>query len=456
MEKPSQTDFEVRRIPGQLPEFWDRQVVFIANLLSLFYGNRAETHALRERVGTVETYGNRLVPILSLLFGRHPNLLILERAPDPDLSRYFVDRLGLVIPELAVLAHDDYLALASPTDEPPADQRTWVERVAAHNAPWIDGYITDEVLVHLAELTGKKTINAQQGSALGNNKLLLHRHLESQNLLVFDTHMAHSADAIRGCLDALRKQGYSRAAVKAQIGASGIGLVRLHVDDKPSVPDYMFHEGPCMVQGWLDEQVEGVRRIGSPSVQLFVGENHLSLFDITEQILSDESIHQGNVAPPPSFAHDSAIARELLRQAEIAGRWLANQGYRGTGSVDFHLLERNGETEVRVCEINARVTGATYPAVLARHFKCGAWLMRNLLFESPQSGRELLESLDRSETLFLPERVRGLLPINFNLDPEGQTVKGQFLYLGDTSEEVQTLLNHTADVLPVKWNFDRD
>ena len=134
MEKPSQPDFEVRRIPGQLPEFWDRQVVFIANLLSLFYGNRAETHALRERVGTVETYGNRLVPILSLLFGRHPNLLILERAPDPDLCRYFVDRLGLVIPELAVLAHDDYLALASPTDEPPAHQREWIERVAAHNA----------------------------------------------------------------------------------------------------------------------------------------------------------------------------------------------------------------------------------------------------------------------------------------------------------------------------------
>ena len=80
---------KVQKIPGDLPKGWERDVVFFANILSLFYGNQSETKVLREKVGTLESYGGRLVPILNLLYSGSNNLLVLERAPDRELMHYF-------------------------------------------------------------------------------------------------------------------------------------------------------------------------------------------------------------------------------------------------------------------------------------------------------------------------------------------------------------------------------
>ena len=50
---------KVQDLNGTLPEFWDRRTVFVAHLLSLFFGNQEETDALSREAGTLETYGNR-------------------------------------------------------------------------------------------------------------------------------------------------------------------------------------------------------------------------------------------------------------------------------------------------------------------------------------------------------------------------------------------------------------
>ena len=139
-----------------------------------------------------------------------------------------------------------------------------------------------------------------------------------------------------------------------------------------------------MVQGWLDETVANVRHMGSPSIQMFLNDSAVSLYDITEQILNADSVHEGNLSPPPYFSKEDLLYEELFRQAAVAGTWLHEQGYRGTASVDFLVVEQDGSIEVRVCEINARITGATYPSVIARHFlPHDAWLMRNIRFARP-------------------------------------------------------------------------
>ena len=51
------------------PGFPDRSVLFFANLLALFFGNRVEMQCLADEVGEVDSYGGRLIPILDLLFG---------------------------------------------------------------------------------------------------------------------------------------------------------------------------------------------------------------------------------------------------------------------------------------------------------------------------------------------------------------------------------------------------
>ena len=212
-----------------------------------------------------------------------------------------------------------------------------------------------------------------------------------------------------------------------------------------------------MVQGWIEDGVLAMRKLASPSVQLFVTEEEIFLYDMTEQILSNESIHQGNISPPPIVGEFPKVEHDLWNQASIAAKWLHRQGYRGTASVDFLVVERERRIETIVCEINARVTGATYPALLARHFNPkGTWLMRNIGFRNPIEGLELLALMDRAGVLFHAHSSAGIIPFNFNTDGEGRVLKGQFVCVADNFDICSDLLTRAWTRLPVEWNYDRD
>ncbi|MCA9088665.1 MAG: hypothetical protein KDA90_08515 [Planctomycetaceae bacterium] len=449
---------------GQLPPMWPRRVRFFANLLALFYGNEAETQSLTNEVGEIDSYSGRLIPILNLLFRGGDNLLILEREPDEALCRYLRNDLGLSLPELRVMRHRDYVALG----EHLAANRTEavvasLDGITQHDAAWVDGYVTDDTLTRVAEHLGVRTITTTSASRRGNNKLLLHQHLASQNLPTFDTVLAESTRDVSACARELASRGYTSAVIRAQIGASGIGMMRLHdLHDPASIPeiaDYFFYEGPCMVQGWLEPGVLGISRVYSPSTQLFLDDTTVYAYDMTEQILSHDSIHQGNISPPPYFDNFPGLREETMRQAAVAGRWLHQTGYRGTASIDWLVTEREGQPvpDVFVCEINARVTGATYPSLLARSFHpTGAWLLRNLRLRIPVSTVDLLEMFERPGHLFHPQRLAGIVPLNLNFGPDQLVHKGQFLCIGQTPEECQHFLTLAERDLPVEWDADRD
>jgi len=372
---------------------------------------------------------------------------------------------GLSIPEFVILHHEQYQQLAehlSDALEPAARSAASdaaLSRVARHPAAWIDGFVTDDVLMAAAQRLGKRTLISPEISRRGNNKLQVHKFLEDQGFAVFDTETADSPDHVAAAAASLRAKGYQRVVVKAQIGASGIGMLVLDAcsPEMEQVQSHLFFEGPCLVQGWLDDNVVGVRRVGSPSMQLFLDDTTVWLYDVTEQILSAESVHQGNIAPPPYWRAMPELEPQMREQSAAVGRWLHENGYRGTASADFLVIERAGRIEVRLCEVNARVTGATYPSVLARRFvPGGAWLMRNLTFDPPIAGRDLLGLLRRAGHLFADGDRGGVLPINFNADDAGLIRKGQFLCLGAEETECFEVLMHSADILPVKWAYDRD
>jgi len=443
---------EVHPPNGRMPALWRSEGVFVANLLGLFFGNEEETRMLADEVGEVDSYGGRLLPIIDLLFaGRGRNLLVLEREPDPFLTEFFADRAGLSLPEIGVLPHRDYLALGARSDW----DHEAIERIGSHSAGRIDGYVTDDTLAGIARHTGKKTLSTVSGSRTGNNKWLLHRHLEECGLPTPPTEVAEGPGDVRACLDRLVRAGFRSAAIKAALGASGIGLTK--VDDigawheeRDAIPEHLFREGPSLVQGWLRPGERGIMALRSPSVQLFLDDTSVSMFDITEQILSHDSVHEGNESPPPYLADRPDWRDELLRQAETAARWLHGRGYRGTASVDFLVTEEETGFTVYVCEINARVTGATYPSLLAKHFLPeGAWLLRNLRFAAPLSGRDLLDLLSEAHDLFVPgESEFGVFPVNFNFGSDGLIHKGQFLCLAPSSSGSQELLRIAELDLP--------
>jgi hypothetical protein len=435
-------------------------VLFFCNIHSIFYDNQEETDDLISQIYGAHSYGGRVVSILNLLFRSGPNKILLEAAPEPNLLDYLSGDLRLSLPSFDVLDQRGYRELVSALR---ADDRTEGDpRVAGlrqHQALWVDGLVTDGTLVEVAGRLQKRTITTAEGSKNGNNKYLLYRHQLEKGLPVFETFLAFGAGEIPSCLDRLCALGYRKAVVKAQIGASGYGMMRLETQRLPlqTVPDYFFFEGPCLVQGWLDRESAGVTRIGSPSIQMFLNEDTVFLFDWTEQILTEDSVHEGNISPPPYISQRREVGQELFRQAGIAGEWLHDQGYRGTASTDFLITDREGHTKVTICEINARVTGATYPAVLARHFMPeGCWNMRNIRFRTSLDGKQILSLMNRAAILYRPEKNHGILPFNFNIDSHGKVIKGQFLCLGENYEVCSELLNRAGSELPVQWGYDRD
>ena len=451
---------EIKSMPGQLPTFWNRSVIFFANMSSIFYDNCGELEKLKQQIGNLETYGGRLIPIINLMFRSVDNLLVLEKPPDQTLMRYFKEDLGMSLPNIEILPHSAYETLLTQVDKLSHDGiNPTLTLIHQHRATWIDGFVSDNVLMNIAKTLNKPTVSSLEGSKRGNNKFLLHNHLSGNGFPVFDTISASSPDDVPACIATLRKSGYKKAVVKAQIGASGIGMITLPTTscDANSIPEHFFFEGPCMVQGWLDETVTNIRHLGSPSVQMFLDDKTVSLYDITEQILNSKSVHEGNLSPPSYFSQGDYVYEELLRQAATAGSWLHDQGYRGTASVDFLVIDRRGTVEVRVCEINARVTGATYPSVIARHFlPHDAWLMRNIRFIKPLRDTNLLKTLDQKGYLYYPDLQEGVLPVNFNLNEEGGVQKGQFLCLGKNVDDCLNMFKRIESILPLSWYYDRD
>ncbi len=453
---------EVVDTGGRLHDFWDHSVLFVANLLALFFGNRDQTRLLQSEIQGADSYGGRLLPVLNLLYRGGNNVLLLERPPNLAMQEYFATELRLDLPKIEILTHDDYLALGKNIASGAVGTvGTISDRFDVSRISFVDGYVTDSTLTSLANSINLPTVSSMQGSRRGNNKSLLHEALAASGLPVFDTYHAACPDDVATKISRIKGLGYRSAVIKSPLGASGIGIMKVGVEDAglQTIPEMMFFEGPCMVQGWLEPGVNGIESITSPSVQMFLNDSQVALYDVTDQFLSDQSVHQGNESPPGHLANDPDLRAELFRQAGIAGRWLHAQGYRGTASVDYVVARRHNDPvpAVHVCEINARVTGATYPSVLARHFQPeGAWLMRNISLTEPIRGRQLLEALKGHGCLFRAGACGGVLPINLNLGQGDVVLKGQFLCLAGSAPECRQILVETEQGLGVPWQFERD
>ena len=440
--------------PGHLPPFWDKSVTFFCNLHSMFFGNQEQMARMEDHIRRLGAYGGRVVPILNLLFRQRPNLLVIEDTLDPVMLHFFEERLGLSLPELAVLPSDVYQLFHSFDDFRAMNlHRDALERIQTHPSTTLDGFVTDEILEALAAQLSKDSLCSWEASHLGNNKLRLHQLQVELGLPHFDTEVADTPAEVPACLARLRAKGYARAVVKAQVGASGLGMVVLPTDQAPPtpLPAYFFFEGACLVQGWMDGANGHGRVVSSPSVQMFLEDDAIHLYEITTQILDEHSVWEGNMAPEPGQRADPPRRDELLRQSGLVAEWLHGIGYRGTASADFVLFEQEGAVEVIVCEINARLTGATYPTVFARHFLPeGAWRIENLRFDPPAAAKTVLDFLEQNDCLYLPGKPMGALPLSLNLNMHGNVDVGQLLCLGPDLAHCQRILERARQVLPIK------
>ena len=78
------------------------------------------------------------------------------------------------------------------------------------------------------------------------------------------------------------------------------------------------------------------------------------------------------------------------------------------------------------------------------------------MVKSAVEGRSLLDELDAKQVLYYPGQSRGLIPINFNLDPDDRILKGQFLCLAQDPEGCIDFLDETEKRLSIELYHDRD
>jgi hypothetical protein len=102
---------EVKIMPGQLPPFWDRNVIFFCNIHSIFYDNKEETSELLKQITGLQSYGGRVISILNRLFRGGPNKILVETAPEPSLLDYLSGDLRLSLPAFDVLDNRGYREL---------------------------------------------------------------------------------------------------------------------------------------------------------------------------------------------------------------------------------------------------------------------------------------------------------------------------------------------------------
>ncbi|MFQ5508400.1 MAG: hypothetical protein ACE5FN_03590 [Leptospirillia bacterium] len=443
---------------GQMPRLWRGSALFFGDLYAIFYGEPEKTRQLQESVSGFFGYGGRLIPMLDLLYQGADNVLILQEHPNPEALAFFSERLGLSLPDIHVLDHRDYQNFGEGLARNPALS----DLLKTHPATDIDGYVTDPQLERIAATLNKTVVNSYKESRDANDKVALFRFLGEAGLPMFDGGEVPPSE-LEDALNALADKGYAKAAVRSSLGASGFGVATLDLDPThPSdlftaLPGHMLMEERLMVQGWVEPGNRNVKTVTSPSVQFFTDGNGITLFDLTGQLLRHAAIHEGNVAPPLDLPGDSGVVNELIEQSKEVVQWVASTGYRGTGSIDYLVYERGKQVEVRVCEVNARVTGATYPALLARHFLPGkAWLMRNFGFEPEMGCGGLIDFLESENQLFVPGRREGVLPLNFICDGDGRVVKAQLLFLGGRPERCAEMLGRLSHLFPEHARYERD
>ena len=141
--------------------------------------------------------------------------------------------------------HPDFINLGGASAEAAAGGQLLLSsaRTFLSAEPVPDPYdVTDEHVVRIARSLGKSTLSSVQGSRRGNNKLLLHQFLLSRGLPTLDTEIAADAADVPRCMNAMRRRGYRAAVIKAQVGASGIGMMRaLNI----RLPTYSSSAGSC-------------------------------------------------------------------------------------------------------------------------------------------------------------------------------------------------------------------
>ena len=166
--------------------------------------------------------------------------------------------------------------------------------------------------------------------------------------------------------------------LKANFGESGWGIAILKIESYSSrsvfrrqvrkllQSDVIWQDTGIVVEQFMepDASVAG----GSPSTEVFVGEEEISILYHCGQLLNQFGGFLG--VEIGRNALSETLAKKLMRIGNIIGECYWELGYRGFFDIDFIVSKDSG---VYVVETNTRRTGGTHTYDLARHLFGNGW-----------------------------------------------------------------------------------
>ena len=166
--------------------------------------------------------------------------------------------------------------------------------------------------------------------------------------------------------------------LKANFGESGWGIATFKVKAYSSLSvfrkqvkkllqsDVIWRDMSIVVEQFIEHDVSVAG--GSPSTEIFVGEEGISILYHCRQLLNEFGSFLGVEIGKDALS--DALTRELARIGNIIGKWYGELGYRGFFDIDFIVSKDGG---IYVVETNTRRTGGTHTYDLAKHLFGNEW-----------------------------------------------------------------------------------
>lgn len=195
-------------------------------------------------------------------------------------------------------------------------------------------------------------------------------------------HITSSSQLIKGIRRIIKHHLVDRVVLKFNYSFSGVGnailpIKKFPTTDSAAINYIQKHLQPCETQlsvrsylkklfeqgGIVEEWIEG-EVLYSPSVQVVVHPHRrVEILSSHEQILDSET-HQ--IYLGARFPARKLLRPDIIQQAKLIGKELANHGVIGPFGIDFIVVKRSNRLYTYPIEINLRKGGTTHPFHIAR------------------------------------------------------------------------------------------
>jgi len=207
-----------------------------------------------------------------------------------------------------------------------------------------------------------------------------------------------------------------RVLIKGSVGASGTSLVI--AENNPESIQKALGE----IAGRIDNMIYLVEVmfdvVVSPNVLMYIDPdyNRITSVSVTDQILSDDLMHEGNIYPSTA-----TTLNEMLLSAEKLSLWLQAEGYSGLVGFDFgeYYNTEKGQFGHFLAEVNPRTNAATYSKSLMEHLnrnqkkRGGPYIEAFLSANIKTNARSFAQLREWYGHLFFNPKIgKGLVPYN--------------------------------------------